>query len=81
MKIEIQIKPKPEILDPQGKAVSKSLHALGFSEVKNVHVGKWIEVDVSDDIHPDQLKARVSEMCEKLLANLVIENFHFEIKK
>ena len=62
------VRPKVGILDPQGQAVERALPALGFSGVSHVHVGRLIELDVED---PSQLPG----MCEKLLANTLIEDF------
>ena len=64
----VLIRPKEGILDPQGQAVEQALPALGFEGVSNVHVGRLVELDVDD---PSQVPA----MCEKLLANTLIEDF------
>jgi phosphoribosylformylglycinamidine synthase PurS subunit len=64
----VLVRPKAGILDPQGAAVERALPALGFEGVSNVHVGRLIELDIDD---PSQLPA----MCEKLLANPLIEDF------
>jgi phosphoribosylformylglycinamidine synthase len=66
------IRPKAGILDPQGEAVQRALPALGFDGVANVHVGRLIELDVPD---PE----RLPEMCEKLLANPLIEDYEVEL--
>ena len=68
MKARVLIRPKAGILDPQGQVVERALPALGFEGVANVRVGRLIELDVED---PDQLPA----MCEKLLANPLIEDY------
>ena len=62
------IRPKEGILDPQGQAVERALPALGFTGVENVHVGRLVELDVEDE-------SRVGEMCERLLANPLIEDY------
>jgi phosphoribosylformylglycinamidine synthase len=67
----VLVRPKAGILDPQGKAVERALPALGFEGVANVHVGRLIELDVED---PGDLQA----MCEKLLANPLIEDFEIQ---
>jgi phosphoribosylformylglycinamidine synthase subunit PurS len=67
-RVRVLVRPKEGILDPQGIAVEQALPALGFSGVANVHVGRLIELDVDD---PDQVPA----MCEKLLANPLIEDY------
>jgi phosphoribosylformylglycinamidine synthase len=74
----VYVTPKRGILDPQGKAVQHSLHALGFGEVLDVKVGKYIEVELRDPA-PAAAAARVREMCERLLANGVIEDFRIEV--
>jgi len=79
MKALITITLKNGVLDPQGKAIEGALHALGFAEVANVRQGKLIELDLpaaDDAAAHNQLK----DMCEKLLANTVIENYHIEIR-
>jgi phosphoribosylformylglycinamidine synthase PurS subunit len=76
----VYVTPKRGILDPQGKAVQHSLHALGFCEVLDVKVGKYIELELRD-LTPTAASARVREMCERLLANGVIEDFRVEVGK
>jgi phosphoribosylformylglycinamidine synthase len=71
MRARVLVRPKAGILDPQGKAVERALPALGFDGVENVHVGRLIELDVED---PAQLRS----MCEKLLANPLIEDFEIQ---
>jgi phosphoribosylformylglycinamidine synthase PurS subunit len=68
MRVRVLIRPKEGILDPQGKAVERALPALGFSGVENVHIGRLVELDVED---PSQ----VEQMCERLLANTLIEDY------
>ena len=68
MRVRVLVRPKAGILDPQGQAVERALPALGFQGARNVHVGRLIELDVED---PADLPA----MCEKLLANPLIEDF------
>jgi phosphoribosylformylglycinamidine synthase PurS subunit len=74
MKVRVLVRLKPGVLDPQGRAVHHALEGLGFSGVDDVRVGRLIELDVADDTDPAALTA----MCEKLLANTVIENFTIE---
>ncbi len=71
MRARVLIRPKEGILDPQGQAVEQALPALGFEGVRNVHVGRLIELDVED---ADQLPA----MCERLLANPLIEDYEIQ---
>ncbi len=68
MRARVLVKPKAGILDPQGQAVERALPALGFIGVRNVHVGRLIELDVEDP-------ARLPEMCERLLCNPLIEQY------
>jgi phosphoribosylformylglycinamidine synthase len=69
---------KPGVLDPAGVAVTQSLHSLGYPEVGSVRLGKYVEVSI-DETDVAVAKARVEEMCRKLLANTVVENFRVEI--
>jgi phosphoribosylformylglycinamidine synthase PurS subunit len=75
----VYVTPKDGILDPQGKAVQQSLHALGYPEVGEVRIGKYMELQLAD-ISRDSAETRLREMCERLLANRVIEDFRFEIE-
>jgi phosphoribosylformylglycinamidine synthase PurS subunit len=68
MRARVLVRPKAGILDPQGQAVERALPALGFDGVRNVHVGRLIELDVDDP-------ARLAEMCEQLLSNPLIEDY------
>jgi phosphoribosylformylglycinamidine synthase len=68
MRARVLVRPKEGILDPQGQAVQRALPALGFSGVTGVHVGRLIELDVEDP-------AQLPEMCERLLANPLIEDY------
>ncbi len=68
MRARVLIRPKEGILDPQGQAVERALPALGFQGVTNVHVGRLVELDVDD-------ATQVPEMCERLLANPLIEDY------
>ena len=72
------VTPKRGILDPQGKTVQQSLHALGFTEVGDVRVGKYIELRLRDTT-PAKADERARAMCERLLANGVIEDFRVEV--
>ena len=79
MKARVHVSLKPGVLDPQGKAVGDALGRLGFSEVGEVRVGKTIELEIEDGLEADAAEARVKEMCEKLLANTVIERYAVEL--
>jgi phosphoribosylformylglycinamidine synthase len=74
MKVRIVVTLKPGVLDPQGKAIHKSLESLGFDGINDVRAGKVIELDVADTVTDDDLDA----MCRKLIANTVIENYRIE---
>ncbi|MCG8563122.1 MAG: phosphoribosylformylglycinamidine synthase subunit PurS [Hyphomicrobiales bacterium] len=79
MKARIKITLKQGVLDPQGKAIQNALGALGFDGVEDVRQGKYIEVELSE---PDAEKARtqIERMCQQLLANMVIENYSYELE-
>ena len=79
MKAIIYVGLKPGVLDPQGRAISRSLNDLGFEEVAAARQGKVIELDLNSD-DPTAAEARVKVMCEKLLANTVIESYRVEIE-
>jgi phosphoribosylformylglycinamidine synthase len=70
---------KPGVLDVQGKAVEQALHGLGWGGVEHVRVGKTIEFDLSGKDDPSAAEAEVKAMCEKLLANTVIESYRVEV--
>jgi len=74
MKVKVHVMLKNGVLDPQGKAIGQALHGLGFDEVGTVRQGKVIELEVADGTD----EKRISEMCEKLLANTVIEDYRIE---
>jgi len=75
LRVRVLIRPKEGILDPQGQAVERALPALGYEGVTNVHVGRMVELDVAGD---GDVSTRVAEMCEKLLANPLIESYEVE---
>ena len=79
-KAEITIMPLKEILDPQGKAVTSSMKNLGLEEIQNIRIGKHItlEIDAHDEI---TAKTKVDEACKKLLANLIMESYKFDLKE
>ena len=78
VRARIYVTPKRGILDPQGKAVQQGLHALGFGEVGEVRVGKYVEMRLRD-VSRDAATERVRAMCERLLANKVIEDYRVEV--
>ncbi len=79
MKANIYVTLKREVLDPQGDAVGHALEHMGFEGVKNVRVGKLIELELATGIDRPTAEKNIATMCEKLLANPVIEDFEFEI--
>ncbi len=79
MKVNVYVTLKQGVLDPQGKAVGHALDTLGFKNVANVRIGKLIELEIAAK-NKTQAKEEVKEMCEKLLANTVIESYQFEIE-
>ena len=74
MKVRIHVSLKPGVLDPQGRAVHHALEGLGFEGIRDVRMGRLIELDVAGGTSDAQL----DEMCRKLLANMVIENYRIE---
>ena len=80
MKAIVHIGLKTGVLDPQGKAVADTLARMGYNEVEAARIGKVIELDLEDGLDTAKAGARVKEMCEKLLANTVIESYSYELK-
>ena len=74
MKVSAIITLKKDVLDPQGKVIHQALDGMGFENITEVRQGKYFEIDVNEN-DPNKAKAVVEDMCKKLLANLVIENF------
>ena len=74
MKISAIITLKKDVLDPQGKVIQQTLNGMGFGDVNEVRQGKYFEIDVKEN-DPTKAKEIVEDMCKKLLANLVIENY------
>ena len=74
MKIKVIVTLKDGVLDPQGKAIQQTLNSMGFSNVKEVRQGKYFDIEVNER-NESKAKSKVNEMCKKLLANLVIEDF------
>lgn len=81
-KITVIVTLKPSLLDAQGRVVQDALHSLGYANVNEVRIGKYMELEVNapEDLSPGALEIQVKEMCERLLVNPVIENYTFEVK-
>lgn len=77
-KVKIHITLKEGVLDPQGKAIQGSLNTLGYDAVEEVRIGKYLELIVADDAN---IAEQVEEMCNKLLANPVIENYQYTVEE
>lgn len=80
MRVRIFVTLKSGVLDPQGKAIERSLHSLGYAEVQDVRMGKYLEINLEAGSR-QTVEGRVREMCDKLLANPVIEDYRFEIQE
>jgi phosphoribosylformylglycinamidine synthase PurS subunit len=78
-RVEVRVMPRAALLDPQGEAVAHALHALGFAEVSKVRVGKHLVLDV-DAATRDDAAARARAMCDRLLANPVVEDFEVAVR-
>lgn len=78
MKAKVYVTLKKSVLDPQGKAVQQALSSLGFGDVQGVRMGKYIELELGT-ADKAQAEQKIKAMCEKLLANTVIEEFRYEL--
>ncbi|WP_033543018.1 phosphoribosylformylglycinamidine synthase subunit PurS [Planococcus sp. CAU13] len=78
-KVKIYVTLRESVLDPQGSAVMGSLHKMGYAQVEDVRIGKYLELVISDEV--SDVDALVNEMCQKLLTNTVIEDYRFEIEE
>nr|WP_067058995.1 phosphoribosylformylglycinamidine synthase subunit PurS [Mucilaginibacter sp. L294] len=77
---EIDVMPKKEILDPQGKAVTGSMKNLGLSEIQNIRIGKHISLEIEAD-SAETANAKVDQACKNLLANLIMESYSFKLEE
>jgi phosphoribosylformylglycinamidine synthase PurS subunit len=77
---EIDVMPKKEILDPQGKAVTGSMKNLGLAEIQNVRIGKHITLEIEAD-NAETAHGKVEQACKSLLANLIMESYSFSVKE
>ena len=79
MRARVYVTPKAGVLDPAGKAIEHSLHSLGFGDVQGVRLGKYIELEL--EASQGDPRHRLDEMCRRLLANSVIEDYRFEVEE
>jgi phosphoribosylformylglycinamidine synthase PurS subunit len=80
MKALVYVTLKQGVLDPQGQAVARTLVRLGYDEVQSVRIGKYVEIELGG-ADPAAARARVEEMCRRLVANTVIEDYRIEVEK
>jgi phosphoribosylformylglycinamidine synthase subunit PurS len=74
LKFSVTITLKKDVLDPQGKVVQNTLQSMGMDNLKNIRQGKYFEIELNDN-DPNKAKEKVEDMCQKLLANLIIEDY------
>ncbi|WP_410513424.1 phosphoribosylformylglycinamidine synthase subunit PurS [Paenibacillus sp. BR2-3] len=79
LKATVYVTIKKSVLDPQGVAVQGALHSVGFQEVESLRIGKYMEMTLDTD-NRAEAEGRLKEMCEKLLANTVIEDYRYELE-
>lgn len=77
----IYITPKEGVNNPEGLAIKGGLKNLGYDSVEEVHSGKYIELELSGDLNEHQSREKIDEMCKRLLANIVIEQYRFELEQ
>ena len=80
VRVKMEVKLKPVVLDPQGKTVLTALHNLGYEKVEDARIGKLIELKIMDS-DASNVRERVNDMCKKLLANPVIEDFVVKVEE
>ncbi|SFD11739.1 phosphoribosylformylglycinamidine synthase [Bacillus sp. 491mf] len=78
-KVKVYVTLRESVLDPQGTAVKGALHSLSFTEVQDVRIGKYMELAIDQSV--TDIDAMVKEMCEKLLTNVVIEDYRYEVEE
>jgi phosphoribosylformylglycinamidine synthase len=78
MKAKIIVTPKKAVVDPQGKTIQGALEHMGYRGIEAVHVGKYLEIEVSGD--RETVRKQIDEACHRLLSNPVIEDYHFELE-
>ena len=78
-KVKVYVTPKQGVLDPQGKTVEAALHTMGYKNVSGVHIGKYIELEITQEQKNERTKEQINEMCQKLLSNPIIEDYRYEV--
>ncbi|MDM5153100.1 phosphoribosylformylglycinamidine synthase subunit PurS [Bacillus sp. DX1.1] len=78
-KVKVYVTLRESVLDPQGTAVKGALHSLAFTEVQDVRIGKYMELTIDKSV--SDLDSKIKEMCEKLLANVVMEDYRYEVEE
>lgn len=79
--VKVFVTLKPTLLDAQGRVVQEALHSMGYADVSEVRIGKYMELEVREGKEGAGVEAQVKEMCDRLLANPVIENYRYEVTK
>lgn len=77
--VQVHVMYKPSILDPQGKAIQQTITQLGYDAIEEVRIGKYFELKVREDLSEAELKRQIEAVCDRLLANVVMENYRYEI--
>jgi len=78
-KVTVYVTYKDSVLDPQGEAVKGAVHRMGYESVENIRIGKYFEIQVSKD--EDDIEQVIEEICDKLLANVVMETYRYDIQE
>jgi phosphoribosylformylglycinamidine synthase PurS subunit len=80
--VKVVVTLKPTLLDAQGRVVQDALHSMGYGDVAQVRIGKYMELEITaNDKNQGEIEAQVKEMCDRLLANPVIENYKYEVQE
>ena len=79
--VKVFVTLKPTLLDAQGRVVQDALHSMGYADVAQVRIGKYMELEIEGNQDQAGMEAQVKEMCDRLLANPVIENYRYEVMK
>lgn len=75
--VKVYVTYKDSVLDPQGEAVKGAVHRLGYNEIEEIRIGKYFEIKIEPSVRP--LNVVIEEICDKLLANVTMESYHYEI--